>query len=233
MATVLGLLGIVTDPNAMAGLSSPVAPSCAALAMVRPSLLAHEWRTTPPEVLREAGVLRVTPWGQPPRTSCGALQAKLWAADALADRAADLVEAINVHPDTVTERQRGEAAVVITAAKQRAIDTGLEIDPRVFDVTGARATANTVGLDISGATSAPTACTTQSPQARRSRPLRAARRDAGTHRVHLTVEPRGTRRRHYGSLPRFSVVTCFPVRAMTRTSCAALPIVVDRFRVAR
>ncbi|MEU4448280.1 hypothetical protein AB0K14_38425 [Actinosynnema sp. NPDC050801] len=75
-------------------------------------------------------------------------RAKLWATDAVADRAADLVEAINVHPDPVTERRRGEAAVVITAAKQRAVDTGLEIDPRVFDVTGARATANTVGLDI-------------------------------------------------------------------------------------
>lgn len=78
----------------------------------------------------------------------GDLQSKLWAAEALADRAADLVEAINAHPGTVTERQRGEAAVVIAAAKQRAIDTGLEIGTRVFDVTGARATANTVGLDI-------------------------------------------------------------------------------------
>ncbi|MEU4807030.1 acyl-CoA dehydrogenase family protein [Actinosynnema sp. NPDC023587] len=78
----------------------------------------------------------------------GDLRAKLWAAEALADRAAELVEAINTHPDTVTERQRGEAAVVIAAAKQRAIDTGLEIGTRVFDVTGARATANTTGLDI-------------------------------------------------------------------------------------
>ncbi|MFC6087869.1 acyl-CoA dehydrogenase family protein [Saccharothrix lopnurensis] len=78
----------------------------------------------------------------------GDLQAKLWAAEALAERAAELIEAINTHPDTVTERERGEAAVVVAAAKQRAIDTGLEIGTRVFDVTGARATANTVGLDI-------------------------------------------------------------------------------------
>ncbi len=78
----------------------------------------------------------------------GDLQAKLWAAEALADRAAGLVEAINAQPDTVTARQRGEAAVVIAAAKQRAIDTGLEIGTRIFDVTGARATANSVGLDI-------------------------------------------------------------------------------------
>ncbi|GAA3463477.1 acyl-CoA dehydrogenase family protein [Saccharothrix longispora] len=78
----------------------------------------------------------------------GDLQAKLWAAEALADRAAGVIEAINTHPDTVTERERGEAAVVVAAAKQRAIDTGLEVGTRVFDVTGARATANTVGLDI-------------------------------------------------------------------------------------
>ncbi|MDQ3404668.1 MAG: acyl-CoA dehydrogenase family protein [Actinomycetota bacterium] len=78
----------------------------------------------------------------------GDLQSKLWAAEALAERAAELIEAINAHPDTVTERERGEAAVVIAAAKQRAVDTGLEIGTRVFDVTGARATANTVGLDI-------------------------------------------------------------------------------------
>lgn len=33
-------------------------------------------------------------------------------------------------------------------AKQRAIDTGLEIGTRIFEVTGARATANSVGLDV-------------------------------------------------------------------------------------
>ncbi|CCH30809.1 acyl-CoA dehydrogenase family protein [Actinosynnema sp. NPDC047251] len=78
----------------------------------------------------------------------GGLQAKLWAAEALAERAAGLIEAINAHPDEVTERERGEAAVVIAAAKERAIETGLEIGTRIFEVTGARATANHVGLDI-------------------------------------------------------------------------------------
>ncbi|GAA3837807.1 acyl-CoA dehydrogenase family protein [Saccharothrix violaceirubra] len=78
----------------------------------------------------------------------GDLQAKLWAAEALADRAATLIEAINTHPDSVTPRERGEAAVVIAAAKQRAVDVGLEIGSRVFEVTGARATTNSVGLDL-------------------------------------------------------------------------------------
>lgn len=78
----------------------------------------------------------------------GDLQSKLWAAEALADRAAALVEEINAHADTVTEAERGEAAVVIAASKQVAIDVGLEVGTRVFEVTGARASANSVGLDI-------------------------------------------------------------------------------------
>ncbi|CAM3423140.1 acyl-CoA dehydrogenase family protein [Nocardioides dubius] len=78
----------------------------------------------------------------------GALQVKLWSAEALAERAAGLIEQINAHADDVTEAERGEAAVVIAAAKVAAIDAGLEIGNRVFDVTGARATASSVGLDI-------------------------------------------------------------------------------------
>jgi alkylation response protein AidB-like acyl-CoA dehydrogenase len=78
----------------------------------------------------------------------GDLQSKLWAAEALAERAADAIEAINAHADTVTPAERGEAAVIIAAAKQRAIDAGLEIGTRIFEVTGARASANSVGLDI-------------------------------------------------------------------------------------
>ncbi len=78
----------------------------------------------------------------------GDLQSKLWAAEALAERAASAIEAINAHADTVTPTERGEAAVIIAAAKQRAIDAGLEIGTRIFEVTGARASANSVGLDI-------------------------------------------------------------------------------------
>lgn len=78
----------------------------------------------------------------------GDLRSKLWAAEALAERAAGLIEAINSHADTVTESERGEAAVVIAAAKQVAIDAALEIGTKVYDVTGARATASSVGLDI-------------------------------------------------------------------------------------
>ena len=78
----------------------------------------------------------------------GDLRSKLWAAEALAERAAEAIERINEHAATVTPQERGEAAVLIAAAKQRAIDTGLEIGTRIFEVTGARATASSVGLDI-------------------------------------------------------------------------------------
>ncbi|MCH1867456.1 acyl-CoA dehydrogenase family protein [Nocardioides sp. CFH 31398] len=78
----------------------------------------------------------------------GDLRSKLWAAEALAERAATFVEAVNAHPDDVTEQERGEAAVVIAAAKQVAIDVGLEVGTRVFEVTGARASASAVGLDL-------------------------------------------------------------------------------------
>ncbi|MET8997247.1 acyl-CoA dehydrogenase family protein [Amycolatopsis sp. NPDC004169] len=78
----------------------------------------------------------------------GELQAKLWAAEALAVRAAEAIERSNDQPEAVTAEERGEVAVVIAAAHQRAVDTGLEIGARVFELTGARASANTIGLDI-------------------------------------------------------------------------------------
>ena len=37
---------------------------------------------------------------------------------------------------------------MIAAAKQVAIEVGLEVGTKVFEVTGARATASSVGLDI-------------------------------------------------------------------------------------
>ena len=80
--------------------------------------------------------------------SYGDLQSKLWAAEALAERAAGVIDAINRRADTVTPRERGEAAVLVAAAKQRAVDVGLEVSTKIFEVTGARATANSVGLDI-------------------------------------------------------------------------------------
>lgn len=79
----------------------------------------------------------------------GTLQSRLWAAEALADAAgAELAQRLHAERDSVTAEQRGAVAVRVAAAKQVAVDAGLEIGTRVYEVTGARATSNAVGLDI-------------------------------------------------------------------------------------
>jgi alkylation response protein AidB-like acyl-CoA dehydrogenase len=77
----------------------------------------------------------------------GDLTAKLWAVEALADKVADEALVIHEHPDAVTERQRGEHEVRVAAVKARATDVALEVTSRIFEVTGARATASSAGLD--------------------------------------------------------------------------------------
>ena len=79
----------------------------------------------------------------------GDLQSKLWAAETLTDAAgANLAQLLHSSRDSVTREQRGRAAVLVSAAKQRAIDVGLEVTTKIFELTGARATANSVGLDL-------------------------------------------------------------------------------------
>jgi alkylation response protein AidB-like acyl-CoA dehydrogenase len=79
----------------------------------------------------------------------GSLQSKLWAAEELANSAGAEISALLHAPrEALTPQARGHVAVRIAAAKQVAIDTGLEIGSRIFEVTGARATSNDVGLDI-------------------------------------------------------------------------------------
>lgn len=79
----------------------------------------------------------------------GNLQSRLWAAQALANAVgAELAQLLHAERDSVTPDQRGEVAVRIAAAKQVAVDLGLDIGTKVFEVTGARATSNTLGLDI-------------------------------------------------------------------------------------
>ncbi|MEV7005877.1 acyl-CoA dehydrogenase family protein [Streptosporangium sp. NPDC051022] len=77
----------------------------------------------------------------------GDLTAKLWAAEALADRIAQEGEKLHDDPDAVTERARGEFEVRVAAAKAVATDVALEVTSRIFEVTGARATTRAEGLD--------------------------------------------------------------------------------------
>lgn len=78
----------------------------------------------------------------------GDLQAKLWAVEALTDKAGAAISAVLHAPrEDLTPAVRGEIAVLIAAAKQRAIDTGLEIGTKIFELTGARASASRHGFD--------------------------------------------------------------------------------------
>ncbi|MFI8993102.1 acyl-CoA dehydrogenase family protein [Streptomyces sp. NPDC053542] len=77
----------------------------------------------------------------------GDLTAKLWAAEALADQVAEEGWALHSDPDAVTERDRGEHEVRVAAVKARATDVALEVANRIFEVTGARSTASSEGLD--------------------------------------------------------------------------------------
>lgn len=79
----------------------------------------------------------------------GRLQSQVWAAEALADDAAAEISALlHADRDALTPQQRGHVAVRIAAVKQLANDAALEVGTRIFELTGARATSNAVGLDI-------------------------------------------------------------------------------------
>ncbi|MFE8913511.1 acyl-CoA dehydrogenase family protein [Streptomyces globisporus] len=77
----------------------------------------------------------------------GDLTAKLWAVEALADAVAAEGQKLHDAPDEVTERSRAAFEVRVAAAKARATEVALEVTSRIFEVTGARATASAEGLD--------------------------------------------------------------------------------------
>lgn len=78
----------------------------------------------------------------------GRLSAGIAAGVALADKAAGLYQlALAAGPD-LTAGQWGELAILTDQAKIVANDISLEVTSRIFEVTGARSTANKYGLDI-------------------------------------------------------------------------------------
>lgn len=79
----------------------------------------------------------------------GKLRSNLWAAAALADAVdAELAAVLHAPRTALTEPVRGALAVRVAAAKVVATEAALETTARVFEFTGARATANSVGLDL-------------------------------------------------------------------------------------
>ncbi len=78
----------------------------------------------------------------------GKLSANLAAGIALADRAAGSFEAALAAGTDLSTEQWGLLAVQVDQAKSVANDASLDVAHQVFQITGARSTANKVGLDI-------------------------------------------------------------------------------------
>ncbi|APO70476.1 sulfur acquisition oxidoreductase SfnB family protein (plasmid) [Rhizobium gallicum] len=77
----------------------------------------------------------------------GEFRAALKAAAALADAAALVVQANLSRGSSVTERERGEAAIEAYQSKVNATHVSLEITARIFELMGARATASRFRFD--------------------------------------------------------------------------------------
>ncbi|KWX02152.1 monooxygenase [Carbonactinospora thermoautotrophica] len=77
----------------------------------------------------------------------GDLASELYALEALVDKAGEEIQRVHDDPDALTERRRGEVAVLIAAAKIRSTRVALDVTSRIFEVTGARSTASALGLD--------------------------------------------------------------------------------------
>ena len=76
---------------------------------------------------------------------------QLRAAESLANHAGTIIAntyaAHSATRSTLSARERGEAAEWVASVKVVATDTALRVTQGVFETTGARATANKVGLD--------------------------------------------------------------------------------------
>lgn len=77
----------------------------------------------------------------------GDLTAKLWAAEALVDQVAQEGLELHRNPDAVTPRSRGEYKIRSASVKIIADATALEITSRIFEITGARSTAEKFRFD--------------------------------------------------------------------------------------
>ncbi|MEH2238926.1 MAG: acyl-CoA dehydrogenase family protein [Nostoc sp.] len=72
---------------------------------------------------------------------------EIQAAIALADQAAEKVQAAWDKDSELTHQQRGEVAIAVSASKALATRVGIDITNRIFEVTGTRATATKYGFD--------------------------------------------------------------------------------------
>lgn len=144
------VLGALDEADAQGTLITPVIQAVFAslyLGITRGALATaaqYTRTTTRPWVVSEVTDARQDPYIL---ATYGRLVARLSAAEALAD-------AVGTHLDTVVEagadltwEARGELAEQVAALKVVSSDLAVEATSAVFEVTGARATSNRVGLD--------------------------------------------------------------------------------------
>lgn len=77
----------------------------------------------------------------------GDMASQLVAVETLVDRAGDEIQQAHDDPDSLTERRRGEIAILVATAKIRSTKVALDVTSRIFEVIGARATASKYGFD--------------------------------------------------------------------------------------
>ena len=77
----------------------------------------------------------------------GLLQSRLLAAEALLREASEQVSVALDAPNEITPERRGELAVLLSAAKAVAVDVGIEVTTKLFELTGGRSTARSFELD--------------------------------------------------------------------------------------
>jgi alkylation response protein AidB-like acyl-CoA dehydrogenase len=77
----------------------------------------------------------------------GNMSVELAGAAALTDAAARSLQSAWQRAEALTATERGEVAVAVALAKVSTTRAGLEVTNRLFEVTGARATASKAGLD--------------------------------------------------------------------------------------
>jgi alkylation response protein AidB-like acyl-CoA dehydrogenase len=77
----------------------------------------------------------------------GQLQSRLLAAEALVRDASAKVSAVLDAPNEITPEERGELAVLLSAAKAVAVEVGIDVTTRLFELTGGRSTARSFELD--------------------------------------------------------------------------------------
>jgi alkylation response protein AidB-like acyl-CoA dehydrogenase len=77
----------------------------------------------------------------------GQLQSRLLAAEALVRDASEKVSDALDAPNEITPEQRGELAVLLSAAKTVAVEVGIEVTTKLFELTGGRSTARSFELD--------------------------------------------------------------------------------------